>query len=69
MGTKELFKNYNLDYNEFKISGINYDEDVNKEFKNRIIRQITHDGTLIFTYSEIIEMFYQLIKIKNSMKH
>ena len=65
IGTKELFKNYDFDNKEkFKISGINYDKTVNKEFEHSIMGQITHDGTLIFTYNKMIEMFYQLIKNK-----
>lgn len=69
IGTKELFKHYDFENKEnYRVSGIRYDKNVNEEFKHTIIREITHDGTLIFTYNTIIEIFYQLINERYEYK-
>ena len=65
IGTKELLKHYDFENKEnYRVSGIRYDKNVNEEFKYTIIGEVTHDGTLIFAYQKMIEMFYQLINNK-----
>lgn len=69
IGIKELCDLNNIDYNnDFEISNIKYHKDINKNFQYKIIREITHDGTLIFTKNVIIEIFYDLLNCKTIYK-
>ena len=69
IGIRESCSANNLDYNEdFEVSHINYDKDINKNFQYKIIREITHDGTLIFTKYAIVEIFYELAEGKTVYK-
>ena len=69
IGIKELCDLNNIDYNnDFEISNIKYHKDINKKFQYKIIREITHDGTLIFTKQTIFEIFYDLICCKTIYK-
>lgn len=69
IGIRELCSVNNLDYNkDFEVSNIKYHQDINEKFQYKIIRETTHDGTLIFTEYKIVEIFYELVECKSIYK-
>ena len=69
IGIRDLCDSNNIDYNnDFEISNIKYNKDINKNFQYKIIRGITYDGTIIFVKHVITEIFYDLLYCKTIYK-
>ena len=68
-GMEHLFKQNNLEYKEGTwIHHIKYDENINENYQYKIIREVTHDGTLFFKHQKMIEMFYELVNCSTMYK-
>ena len=68
-GLRKLCKMLNIEYSDdLVLQHIAYDQSVNEEFQYKIIRTITHDGTLIFTYDLLLKIFEEILNKKTQYK-
>ena len=68
IGINDLLKRLNpqiiLNDRKLELSYIKYDENINEKFQYKMIKELTHDGTLLFTEQGILEIFYELVNFR-----
>lgn len=69
IGLKALCKVNDIPYsNNLRLKHITYNQSINDNYQYKMIRSITHDGTLSFQYNQILDMFSDLVNSKTIYK-